>query len=178
MAKNNQAKTEPSKKATIKGIAEKLYNDFYIKEFPREGRTEPERRTLVKHEGLGHDLIMIFYDFKLDQDSIYDFCRDYLGDISSIDYKDIEAAREGIFEIADSNTDVYTHNLTEWLSRSNYNVYYLDEALSEYQPEDGFKALALAQMKAREEVYEKVLSFIENQLESEQKEVKAMAQGV
>jgi len=64
------------------------------------------------------------------------------------------------FEIVDGLVDVYTCDLTEWLNSNNNNVYYLTEALEEYEEKDGFRALALAQYKAIDEIYSEVLNLL------------------
>lgn len=168
---NKKAGQEEKKvKPSISSIADQAYKDFYTKDIIREGQSEPEHRIVVQNEGLGHKIISTLYDINMDTDSLYRFSRDCLSDLADQDPKDMDEARSLIGEMADNDTDVYTGDLTEWLNASNYNVYYLGEAITEYQPEDGFKALALAQMKAREEIYNKVLDFIEAQLTSEQEE--------
>jgi len=72
-----------------------------------------------------------------------------------------------IFEWVDSETDVYTSDLTEWLNSNNNNVYYLTEASEEYSQTDGFKNLQLAQYKAIEEVYNNALSILIEDLKTE-----------
>lgn len=71
---------------------------------------------------------------------------------------DIEAYE--VAEVAESNIDVYTSNLTEWLNRSNYNVYYLTTALESGDVKDGFQALSLAQYYCYEEIYNSVRDTI------------------
>jgi len=63
-----------------------------------------------------------------------------------------EAINEKMTEWADTETDIYTSDLTEWLNESENNVYYLGEAIEE-GAEDGFKALSMAQYKAIEELF-------------------------
>jgi len=63
-----------------------------------------------------------------------------------------EAINEEMTEWADTETDIYTSDLTEWLNNRNDNVYYLSEAIEE-GAEDGFKALSMAQYKAIEELF-------------------------
>lgn len=68
-----------------------------------------------------------------------------------------ESIQEKIPEWADSETSVYTHDLTSWLNDNNSNVYYLTEASKEYGETDGFKNLQMAQFKAIEELYNNAL---------------------
>lgn len=87
--------------------------------------------------------------------------------IDLLKYKDFETFEEMSEEISenlnewvDSETDVYTSDLTEWLNSNNSNVYYLTEASEEFNETDGFKNLQLAQYKAIEEVYNNALGCL------------------
>ncbi len=91
-------------------------------------------------------------------------CLDWL---SNSDYETIEEARDDLDEEVDNVVDVYTSDLTSWLNENNNNVYYLTEALEEYDVKDGFQALALAQYKAIYEIYEAVLNLIKKEIEKE-----------
>ncbi len=103
-------------------------------------------------------------ELQMDEDSRYDFIHTALENVvnNGDDETDADTLRDMVPEWADSDTDVYTSDLTEWLNRSNYNVYYLDDALKEYQPDDGFKALQMAQYAAREEVYSETIMVLES----------------
>lgn len=67
-----------------------------------------------------------------------------------------------VAEVADSNVDVYTSSLTEWLNKSDYNVYYLTQSLENGDVSDGFQALSLAQYYCYEEIYNSVRDAIVN----------------
>ena len=54
--------------------------------------------------------------------------------------------------ISGIEADVYTHNLTEWLHARADHVYYLTEALEQFEPKDGFQLLAMAQKLQIEEI--------------------------
>lgn len=101
---------------------------------------------------------------QMDEDSEYDFVRTALQNIvdNGDDDADADTLQEMVPEWADSDTDVYTSDLTEWIGRSNYNVCYLDDALKEHQPDDGFKALQMAQYAAREEAYSQTIKVLES----------------
>lgn len=92
----------------------------------------------------------------LDEDSVYEFTVETIDHVINGDLSD----DEDISELADSDTDIYTSDLTEWLGRSDWNVGYLTEALEEYGETDGFKALQMAQYKAREEVYSEIFNTL------------------
>lgn len=94
----------------------------------------------------------------MDDDSCYEFAVEAISHV--IDGAVENADDCDVSEWADQDTDVYTSGLTGWLNRSDHNVYYLTEALEEYGEKDGFKALQIAQMKAREEVYAETISAL------------------
>jgi len=82
---------------------------------------------------------------------------DYLEDNNITDPKKLDEA----YDVFDNiQASPYTHNLTKWLSESTYNVEYLTEALTEYDPQDGYQLLALAQERAMYEVYDTVRQTI------------------
>jgi len=64
------------------------------------------------------------------------------------------------YEIVDGLVDVYTGDLTEWLNSNNNNVYYLTEAIDQYEIKDGFRALATAQSLAIDEIYGEVMNLL------------------
>lgn len=102
-----------------------------------------------------------------------DICHKAHGDIMPDDYKYafIVKALEQIANMTDDcepvdclyeiEADCYTSDLTAWLNSSNSRVYYLTEALEEYEPKDGFQALAIAQQKEKLEVALSILNSLE-----------------
>jgi hypothetical protein len=66
--------------------------------------------------------------------------------------------------------DSYTSELTKWLHSRNDRVYYLTEALEEYEIKDGFQALQEAQLREREEVYHSVLSSLRELYDAQEDE--------
>ena len=132
-------------------------NAFYS--FTSEAREGHDSVYEALSDGM-HDMVK-----HLDEDSVYEYtvrAIDHVieGRIKSTDDCDV-------FEWADSDTDVYTSNLTEWLNRSDWNVGYLTDALKEYGETDGFKALQIAQIKAREEVYQMVLNVLSGLIDAD-----------
>ena len=101
----------------------------------------------------------------LDEDSVYEYTVEAIDHV--IDDEIGDAEKCDVYEWADSDTDVYTSNLTEWLNRSDWNVGYLTDALEEYGDTDGFKALQIAQLKAREEVYRMVLDALSGLIDAD-----------
>lgn len=66
---------------------------------------------------------------------------------------------EVLYEI---EPDILTSELTRWLDSRNSRVHYLSEVLEEYGSEgmDGFRLLALAQGREKQETASQVLAFI------------------
>lgn len=79
-------------------------------------------------------------------DYSYKFCRRVAGDLAGWELDTWEE-----YEYSDDyneiEPDVYTSDLTEWLSDSEYHVYWLSDAI-EIGVEDGFQALRIAQQEA------------------------------
>jgi hypothetical protein len=90
----------------------------------------------------------------LSMDSVYSFTYEALQAYADADDKDIDDVAFNL------EADVYTGALTAWLSENVNHVYYLTEALQEYQPTNGFSALTLAQQKAKSEVAGTVLEYL------------------
>lgn len=70
-----------------------------------------------------------------------------------------------LYEIIDSNIDIYTKELTEWLNSDINNVYYISQALENHETKDGFQLLQLAQYEAISEIAhqlsQKIIEFLE-----------------
>ena len=69
--------------------------------------------------------------------------------------------------IAEIEPDIYTSDLTRWLDSRNSRVHYLSEVLEEYGSEgmDGFRLLALAQGREKQETARRVLDFLTERAE-------------
>jgi hypothetical protein len=128
---------------------------FEIKEVERNGE---KKNIVVFTDNASEDLkdsVRKAHGERLPSDWIFDKFHSILDAMLQYD-DDNEDMR---YEIVDGLVDVYTSGLTEWLNSSNHNVYYLSEAI-ENGAEDGFKALALAQYKAIDEIYSEVLNLL------------------
>lgn len=99
---------------------------------------------------------------RLPSDWIYSTFSSILERMQEYDSNILEDFEEYRGEIVDSLVDTYTHDLTAWLHDHNGNVYYLTEALEEFEPKDGFQALAMAQYQAINEIYSEVYQLLEN----------------
>lgn len=81
-------------------------------------------------------------------------------DLSSIeDLEELEMT-----EAIDNAVDVYNYDLAIWLTLSNNNIYWLDEAVNEYEAKTNI--LGVAQYCAIQEVFGKVREAILKMLES------------
>jgi hypothetical protein len=87
--------------------------------------------------------------------------------IEDNDFEDFDELKDNIseiiFEWIDSEVDIYTYDLTQWLANNNSNTYYLEEAIKENPSADNH--LQLAQFKAIEELYYNALNILIDHLE-------------
>lgn len=67
---------------------------------------------------------------------------------------------KGLLTEIELEPDVYTSDLTEWLNEDIKNVYFLSEALQEFNPIDGFKALSQAQATYKRQILEEVIKQV------------------
>jgi hypothetical protein len=109
------------------------------------------------------NLIFTAHDDMLPDDYRYKFIEDALIMIADQD-EDADLDRPEI------EADIYTSDLTKWLHSRNDRVYYLTEALEEYEIKDGFRALQAAQLREREEVYFSVLNGLRELCENQKGE--------
>lgn len=93
----------------------------------------------------------------LSMDAVYSFTLEALKHIA-----DSTATSMDDLEYPELEADVYTSDLTEWLNERNEHVYYLTEALRDFDCKDGFEALTYAQLKAKEEVFSIVLEHLQS----------------
>lgn len=98
---------------------------------------------------------------RLPDDWIFDIYHSILSTLMDYDIETIDDIEEFRSEIVDGLVSVYTYDLTKWLNTSNYNVYYITEALEDYGPfDDGFKLLAMAQYIAIDEIFNEVINLL------------------
>jgi thymidylate synthase len=87
-----------------------------------------------------------FYQLDNGYKTLWELC-DLIGECESE-----EALETRIYE---DEGLIYTKDLTEWLNSDINNVYYLTEALEEFEPKDGFNLLQIAYCKAyQQEMFE------------------------
>ena len=107
----------------------------------------PKWMTGVIHEVHGEDL---------PDDTIYRMIE--MAVDAMADCEEVEEIVERIYEI---EADVYTSDLTDWLNKRNDHVYYLTEALEEFEPRDGFQLLMMAQKIQIDEVASATLNALQ-----------------
>ncbi len=141
---------------TIQELAEQYYQEFETVQ--REDGSSYYRRKNWRNNTSG--------------DLLYELCRNARNDMPQDDYK-YEFIIEVLAIIADSacgfeeeaheqvEANYYTSALTHWLHSDVHRIRYLDDALSEFQPCDGFQLLALAQKAEKDEVFYSVLADLE-----------------
>ena len=91
---------------------------------------------------------------------------DYIGysDFDNFDELN-EKIQNNLYEWVDSETDIYTSDLTQWLADNNTNQYYLEEVIEEYP--EAKNHIQLAQYKAIDELYNNALSELIKDLKSQ-----------
>jgi len=147
---------------TIQTIAEEMYNNFESakrKDDTIYYRTKKDidwQRDIVYEAHLDGD--------RLPNDDIYNRIDTFLSIFSGLDEDATEEDfRELIYE---AEADCYTSDLTSWLNANNNNVYYLTQALEEFEAKDGLQALSIAQKQYIEEIGNGLLNGIIKHLEA------------
>ena len=103
-------------------------------------------------------------DIQTDDNTLYQGLFDCLEWLDQeLEAKPNEKARLEDFDyygFIEGNNPIYTSDLTEWLNASNHNVYYLTQALGEYDLKDGFQVLTQAYCLAQYDIFESLISAI------------------
>jgi len=135
---------------------------FYEKFFTKKKRDNGEEFWLVTDDAPEEltELIREAHDDMFPDDYKYEFIRDALSDYSNFEEPD------EIMEVIEA--DPYTAGLTHWLASNINRVYYLTEAIEEFEPKDGFQALSLAQYREKSDVYQSVRNSLEKTMEEYQ----------
>jgi len=133
-----------------------------LNQFEQKTRDADNRKFYcLKDDAKNHDLYQdICHDAHNDMtpdDYKYDFIIEALELFAELECE--EDAQDSIYEI---EANCYTSELTAWLNSHNSRVYYLTEALEEFECKDGFQALAIAQQKEKIEVASSILNSLEN----------------
>ena len=143
---------------TFQEVAQEMHSNF-----EQATRTDGSKyyRTVEKIEWQ-KDIIHAAHGDRMPCDDIYERIEDILCNFTECE--DEDAARERLYEI---EPDCYTSDLTEWLSKDNRNVYYLDEAI-EMGCKEGFALLATAQKAYIEEIGNELINGIIEHMEEEE----------
>ncbi|MEP6828204.1 MAG: hypothetical protein ABJA10_09020 [Aestuariivirga sp.] len=116
-------------------------------------------------DGWMKDVIMEAHGDFMPDDWRYCIIRDCLSTLSEADENDdADALRDQVSEWADADTDVYNSALTNWLASNLNRGSYVDDAVSDFgYPADRglYGALAIGQLREREEVYQYLINSLE-----------------
>jgi hypothetical protein len=94
-----------------------------------------------------------------DTNHAYQWTSEALDFFIECDLSSIEELEElEMTEAIDNAVDIYNYDLTQWLSASDDNIYWLDEAVNQYEAKTNI--LGVAQYCAIEEVFGKVREAI------------------
>lgn len=137
---------------------------FYEGFFFKKKRDDGEEFWLVKDDAPEElkTLIQEAHEDMFPDDYKYQFIREALTDFSS--YEDPDEVIDYI------EADPYTTGLTHWLSSNINRVYYLTEAIEQFEPKDGFQALTMAQYEEKREVYSSVQNSLEKNMDEYKEE--------
>ncbi len=129
-----------------------------------ETRTRDDGATFITRTDTApawlQDVCMTAHGDMFPDDHKYEFIRDAVAIIAE-DYDPVESS--------DSDVDGYTGQLLAWLSSNLNRMSYVDEAVEQYGYKDLSTAMMQGQYRERREVYDLVLSALED-LETDDEE--------
>ena len=136
---------------------------------PKNEETGKDGYTSFKLEVIGNKnaktypyylaLSEIVNDSGTDTNHAYQWTSEALDFFIEADLSSIEELEElEMTEAIDQAVDIYNYDLTTWLTLSNYNIYWLDEAVNEHEAKTNI--LGVAQYCAISEVFGKVREAI------------------
>ncbi len=138
---------------TVQKKAQKYINQFEVIKIQNTDKTrvilKTDKSGLYDSESPLYKAVREAHKFRFPDDFIYSAFLSILEKITEYDSQDLEDIR---LEVIDGLTDIYTHDLTEWLASDINNVTYLDDAISAGCT-TGTELLAYAQSQAYEEIY-------------------------
>lgn len=142
---------------TIASVAEEMYQNM-------ESRVREDGSTFICCKDdiqWQRDIIHAVHGDRLPDDTIYNQIHDFLND-----FRYSETEDDCQQSIMDTEADCYTSDLTAWLNERNDHVYYLTQALEEFDIKDGFQALAYAQKLYIDEIGYSLLSEMQKYIDS------------
>lgn len=140
----------------------------YIDQMEVRERVDGSEYTVIKNEydlethSPLYEAIRKAHGDSFPKDFIYSTFLDCLQRLSEYEINSNEKLEDVRNEVVDSMVDIYTHDLIKWLASDINNVYYLTQAIDEFECRDGFKALSMAQYLAIDEVMGYVIALIES----------------
>jgi hypothetical protein len=153
---------------TISELAGQMYDQF---EQAKRDNGDEFYRLKDGHPDWMTDVIREAHSGMLPDDWKYAMIHDALSSIH--DYADEDATaddlREQISEWADSDTDSYNAQLSAWLASDLRRGAYVDDAISDFGWSDDrgiFGALAIGQMREREEIYQSLIDSLAERADS------------
>jgi len=138
---------------TIQETAQQMYDNLELakrddgSEFYRTKETVDWQREIIFNAHLD----------RMPNDDIYSRIYNLLSDVIDNSDRDEDEIRDLVYE---QEADCYTSDLTNWLNSDNRNVYYLTEALEEFEIKDGFALLEVAQKRYIEDIGNSLISGI------------------
>ncbi len=161
--KESMKEKEPK---TIASVAEEMYSNLV------EGTRDNGNTYLYCEKSIEwqQDIIRGAHpNDRMPCDDVYQRINDILARLTELTPDDGEdEARDLLIEI---EPDCYTASLTAWLAEDIRNVYFLNEAIEEYNCSDGFNALATAQKIYIEEIGYALISNIVEYIEEHDAEI-------
>lgn len=141
---------------SINHIVKELYNNMVL-----DKRTDGSQFYKLKEPIQWQtDVIWKAHLDRMPDDDIYKRIYEILSTI--VNCESIEEMEDRIIEMS---PDPYTKQLTEWLNSDIKNVYYLTNAIENYEPDDGFSLLSLAQKIYIDEIGHALIRAIQEELE-------------
>lgn len=145
-----------TKQKTIQSVATEMYKNLEQKE-----RTNGDKYICpIKTIEWQQNIIRSAHGDKLPDDYVYEFIYEALERLSDSDEGNED---EALYSI---EPDVYTSNLTKWLNSTAKRVYYVTEALEQFEPKDGFALLSQAYNLEQVEVGQALLQGIKDYIEA------------
>jgi len=144
-------------------LVEKKYLDGFV-----GVNTTYIRNTQSKnYENAGKLIDRVDENVKTDSESLFKYTVQCLYWISDNKIETIEQANEQIYEGIDCLVDIYTMDLIEWLSKSIYNVDFVEDTFKDFRDSKDLNFTTLlmyAQGKCIEMIFNAVISCLDEQL--------------
>lgn len=135
--------------ATIHELAQEMLDNMVWSK-RKDGKEYVHTKKTISWQ---QDVIREVHGDKMPDDTTYA----YIWDALNIIVENPDASEDELrHEIEEP--DVYTSDLTAWLHERNDHIEYLDRAIDEFNPKDGFAALQIAQALHKQEIANSLLN--------------------